>query len=241
MIFFAELGDKTQFLMIAMASKYRIRTILIGVGAAICALNALAIVAGTLLGGFLPVIVINIVAGLAFLCFAYMALGDGSEEENTVGEGGSVFTVFGTFFLAELGDKTQLTALTLAADAGIGGFSPERALSVFAGASFALMAADVLGLIIGYFLGKSLPAAVFSRISFGIFSVFGALKLLEGFEGIFGDGNGVSLAALGAVSLVSVIFAALVTKRIFGLRGTKHKKDDKYGNEKNEPAEYQSV
>ena len=43
-------------------------------------------------------------------------------------------------------------------------------------------AADVLGLAVGYFLGKTIPAGFFSWISFGIFSVFGALRLLEGFE-----------------------------------------------------------
>ncbi|MBO7250705.1 MAG: TMEM165/GDT1 family protein, partial [Clostridia bacterium] len=54
MVFIAEMGDKTQFLMIAMASKYKIRDILIGVAAAILVLNAFAIGLGLLIGNVLP-------------------------------------------------------------------------------------------------------------------------------------------------------------------------------------------
>ena len=186
MVFIAELGDKSQFLMIAMSSKYKMRDIIIGTAAAICTLNALAIVVGTLLGGILPTAAIGLIAGLAFLCFAYMAVGNSGDEGTHLvlsGRGrGAVFTVFGTFFLAELGDKTQLTALTLAADSSASGVDIEKLWIVFIGSSLALFAADALGIAVGYFLGKTIPSGVFSWISFGIFSVFGALRLLEGFE-----------------------------------------------------------
>ena len=152
MVFVAEMGDKTQFLMIAMSSKHKIRDILIGVGAAILVLNALAIALGAVLGNILPTSAINLAAGIAFLCFAYMAVGGENEEEcvDCKKKGSAIFTVFGTFFLAELGDKTQLTALTLAADSASGGFDMTKVLYVFLGASIALFAADVIGLLIGY-------------------------------------------------------------------------------------------
>lgn len=203
MVFIAELGDKSQFLMIAMASKYKIRDIVIGSAVAIMVLNALAIVVGTVLGGFLPTVAISLVAGAAFLCFAYMAVGNNDEEEHVVSSKtkyGAVLTIFGTFFLAELGDKTQLTALTLAADSSSGGFDITKILLVFLGSSLALFAADILGLLIGYFLGKTLPSSVFAWISFGIFSVFGVLKLLDGFEGV--------LASTGQAKLLSIIFTS---------------------------------
>ncbi|MBO5416380.1 MAG: TMEM165/GDT1 family protein [Clostridia bacterium] len=239
MVFFAELGDKTQFLMIAMASKYKIRTILVGVFASICALNALAIGVGALLGGFLPVTLISLAAGGAFLCFAYMAVGEDGDEKISEGAGkGSFFSVFGTFFLAELGDKTQLTALTLAADSSTDGFSLTRAAAVFAGATLALFAADILGLLVGFFLGKALPASTFSWISFGIFSVFGVLKLLRGFEEIF---SGVG-AAIALTALISVIFAALVIRKTGRGRTEKYKiKDGGYGNEKNDSAKFKPL
>jgi putative Ca2+/H+ antiporter (TMEM165/GDT1 family) len=213
MVFIAELGDKTQFLMIAMASKYKIRDILIGVGAAICVLNLLAIAVGTLLGGFLPTSIISLVAGVAFLCFAYMAIGGDDEEEelksSSKGKKGAIITIFGTFFLAELGDKTQLTALTLAADSSSGGFDVTNLIWVFLGSSLALFAADVLGLVIGYFLGKTLPSSVFAWISFGIFAVFGTIKLIGGFEGVLAPLESAKLLAIVFTSTLCIAFAAL--------------------------------
>ena len=218
MVFIAELGDKTQFLMIAMASQYKIRDILLGVGGAICVLNLLAIAIGTVLGGVLPTSFISLVAGAAFLCFAVMAVGN--KDESEVGAGsdvkrGAVFSVFGTFFLAELGDKTQLTALTLAAASSAEGIDAGKLLSVFFGASLALFAADVLGLAVGYFLGKTLPSSVFAWISFGIFAVFGVVKLLSGFEGIFSDSENSRFWVIFVTSLCAVAFAAISLIKMF--------------------------
>ena len=217
MVFIAEMGDKTQFLMIAMASKYKIRDILIGVAAAILVLNALAIALGAVLGNILPTSAINLAAGAAFLCFAYMAVGGEDEEECVSGKckRNSVITVFGTFFLAELGDKTQLTALTLAADSTSGGFEMSNVIFVFLGASLALFAADVIGLLIGYFLGKTLPSSVFAWISFAIFAVFGAVKLLSGFEGVLANAENTKLLSIVFTSALCVVFAGLTLLKMF--------------------------
>ena len=186
MIFIAELGDKSQFLMIAMTSKYKIRDIIIGTAAAICVLNLLAIGAGTVIGEFLPTTLISIVAGIAFLCFAYMAVGDNGEEEHSVAtkaKYGAILTVFGTFFIAELGDKTQLAALTVSAEQGCGCF--EDALWIWLGACIGLYLADMLGLLVGIFLKKQLPDRIFAWISFFLFSIFGVVKLFSGVEQFF--------------------------------------------------------
>ncbi|MGM9682318.1 MAG: TMEM165/GDT1 family protein [Eubacteriales bacterium] len=217
LVFVAELGDKTQLMMIAMSSKFRIRDILVGVAFAVAALNFLAVVAGSLLGGMLPMTAINIIAGAAFLYFAYTALadnGDGEHEVDKKGKRRNIITVFGTFFLAELGDKTQLTALTLAADSGSGGLDPVAELTVFAASSVALFAADVLGLAVGCLLGKKLPEDVFSWISFGIFAAFGALKLLGAFEVIFYRTAHAVLFAVLSTCAVCIVFAAACAVRI---------------------------
>ena len=74
MIFLAEMGDKSQFLMVAMVSEYRLREMIGGITAAIVLLNLIAVLLGGTIGEFLPMPLISTVAGVAFLCFAYMGL-----------------------------------------------------------------------------------------------------------------------------------------------------------------------
>ena len=73
-IFLAEMGDKSQFLMLALSAEYRLRDIIAGVSGAVCVLNLLAIGVGTALGSLLPLPLISVVAGLAFLSFALTGL-----------------------------------------------------------------------------------------------------------------------------------------------------------------------
>lgn len=235
LVFFAELGDKTQFLMIAMASHYRLRDILIGVSMAIVLLNGLAIAVGILLGGMLPTAFIGIVAGLAFLWFAYDSVGnsDGIHAEHDAlvpRKKAAIFQIFGTFFLAELGDKTQLTALTFAADHGGEGWMTSELLIILCASSLALLCADALGLLVGFFLGRALPDRVFAWISFCIFFAFGIVKLLGGLEHAVGrSGNGHWIPIVGT-SIIALLFAGLTFFRILKLS---KRRDTIYGNTKN--------
>ena len=145
-------------------------------------------------------------------------------EQTGRGERSSVITVFGTFFLAELGDKTQLTALALAADSSSTGIDITKLLLVFAGASIALFAADVLGLLVGYFLGKTLPSSLFAWISFAIFAVFGIVKLISGFEGIFAGAFNARLWTIICTSVLCLIFAAMTMIKF--LRGDRKNEKD---------------
>ena len=108
-MFIAELGDKTQLLMIAMTSRFKLRDIILGSAAAILVLNALAVGVGAVISQFIPGWVIKIIAALAFFYFAWSTLkGDDEDEESKEGKANvpPILTVFATFFLAELGDKT---------------------------------------------------------------------------------------------------------------------------------------
>lgn len=228
LVFFAEMGDKTQFLMIAMASHYRLRDILSGVSMAIVLLNALAIAMGMLLGGVLPTALIGIVAGIAFLWFAYDSVGEidkPSEVRNefTTRKRSAALQVFGTFFLAELGDKTQLTALTFAADHGVDGWTSAEVLIILCASSLALLCADVLGLFVGLFLGKTMPDRAFAWLSCLIFFAFGIVKLLGGLEDalqLFARGRWLSIAGTSAVALS---FAWLTFSKYFKI--SKHRNE----------------
>ena len=218
MIFLAEMGDKTQLLMVGMASRYRIRQILPGVGLAILLLNTLAVGLGRLTGDLLPREIIGFAAAAAFLAFAYTSIGEreGEEEQESGGEKerrGGLWMIMTAFFLAELGDKTQLTAMMLAADRG-----REEALWLFLGASLGLYGADMLGFLIGYFLGKEIPADWFSAGAFLLFSVFGFLRLHSSLytettagtvEGLLSGCRGGRYYAIGVVFFTAVIYLAL--------------------------------
>ncbi len=65
--FIAEMGDKTQLMLIALTSKYKLRDIILGTAAAILVLNGLAVLAGGLVSEFIPGWLIKIIAALAFL------------------------------------------------------------------------------------------------------------------------------------------------------------------------------
>jgi putative Ca2+/H+ antiporter (TMEM165/GDT1 family) len=83
-----------------------------------------------------------------------------------------VFLVtFGTVFLAEMGDKTQLAALTMTAESR----SP---LAVLAGASLALILATALGVTVGAVLTQHIPPHVLKKVAAAAFIVIGAVMLL---------------------------------------------------------------
>ena len=80
-MFIAEMGDKTQLLMVAMTSRFKLRDILIGSAASILALNALAVGVGALISELIPGWLIKIVAALAFFYFAWSTLRGEEEDE----------------------------------------------------------------------------------------------------------------------------------------------------------------
>lgn len=216
LIFLAELGDKTQFLMIAMARRYALRTVLAGVCTAILLLNGMAVGLGVAFSGMLPRALIGTVSGVAFLLFAYRSVGDSERESADLqkeGRNGGFATVFGTFFLAELGDKTQLTVFALATALEQGADRGKAMLFLLFGASFALFLADFLGFLVGFCMKKALPDAVFSRISVSIFAIFGIVKLLDGLEESLAFlPRGRELAIVGTFAASALLVAASIRK-----------------------------
>ena len=179
--FIAEVGDKTQLMLIALTSKYKLRDIILGTATAILVLNGLAVLAGGLVSEFIPDWLIKTIAALAFLYFATSTVtGDDDDEEEEGGKSKIKFAplaVFFTFFVAELGDKTQLTAITFGANEGM-----SVAFIVWIGCSLGLFAADVLGMLVGYLLKSKTPDGLLNTLAFVIFSVFGVYTLYQGLK-----------------------------------------------------------
>ena len=179
--FIAEMGDKTQLMLIALTSKYKLRDIILGTAAAILVLNGLAVLAGGLISEFIPDWLIKTIAALAFLYFAASTIAvDDDDEEEGSGKLKIKFAplaVFCTFFIAELGDKTQLTAITFGANEGM-----SAALVVWIGCSLGLFAADILGMLVGYLLKSKTPDGLLNTLAFAIFSIFGVFTLYQGLK-----------------------------------------------------------
>ncbi len=199
--FIAEMGDKTQLMLIALTSKYKLKDIILGTAAAILVLNGLAVLAGGLVSEFIPDWLIKTIAALAFLYFAASTIaGDDDEEEEEGGKTKIKFAplaVFCTFFVAELGDKTQLTAITFGANEGMG-----AALIVWIGCSLGLFAADILGMLVGYLLKSKTPEGLLNTLAFAIFSVFGVYTLYQGLKLISAD--------LHVIPVMPILIAAAV-------------------------------
>ena len=204
--FIAEMGDKTQLMLIALTSKHKLKDIILGTAAAILVLNGLAVLAGGLVSEFIPDWLIKTAAALAFLYFAASTIaGDEDDEEEEGGKSKIKFAplaVFCTFFLAELGDKTQLTAITFGANEGM-----NAALIVWIACSLGLFAADILGMLAGYLLKSKTPEGLLNTLVFGIFSVFGVYTLFQGLKLISTDVCPIQV--LPVLVAASAIFASV--------------------------------
>ena len=209
--FIAEMGDKTQLMLVAMTSKFKLKDILLGTGVAILVLNGLAVLAGGLVSTVVPTWLIRLIAGAAFLFFAATTLkGDDDEEENVKNRKikFAPLSVFCTFFVAELGDKTQLTAITFGANEGL-----SAAVVVWLACSLGLFAADVIGLLIGYLLKSKAPEGILNTVAFFIFSIFGILTLRQGFGLLLGAESAMILPLTVVVTVAFVIVCLVLYKQ----------------------------
>ena len=204
--FIAEMGDKTQLMLIALTSKYKLKDIIMGTAAAILVLNGLAVLAGGLVSEFIPEWPNKLVSAFAFLYFAASTLGGGEGEE---GEGGgkskikfAPLAVFCTFFVAELGDKTQLTAITFGANEGMG-----AAFIVWIGCSLGLFLADILGMLVGYLLKSKTPDGLLNTLAFVIFAIFGIYTAYQALNLI--SENVCPITVWPLLSAVTVVFVVI--------------------------------
>lgn len=209
--FIAEMGDKTQLMLVAMTSKYKLKDIILGTGVAILILNGIAVLAGGLISEAVPLWLIRIIAGLAFLYFAASTLAGEEEEEEEAKTGKIKFAplaVAATFFLAELGDKTQLTAITFGANEGL-----SSAVIVWLACSIGMFAADIVGMLVGYLLKSKTPDGILNVLAFVIFSIFGVITLRQGFVILWGAAGKPVLPPTVAAILVFIVVCLFIFLR----------------------------
>ena len=117
------------------------------------------------------------IAALSFILFGLWTIrGDTLEGEDAkASRFGPVLTVGIAFFLAEMGDKTQLATVSLAVQYG-------NALAVLAGTTLAMVVADAFGIVVGIVMRRHIPARAikwFSAVVFILFGLFGVYTMLS--------------------------------------------------------------
>jgi putative Ca2+/H+ antiporter (TMEM165/GDT1 family) len=176
-IFVAELGDKSQLMALAFATRYRALEVLIGISLATLLVHLASVVIGATVAAALPTDLISILAGVAFFVFAVWTYrGDTLGEDEAAKPGratGSTILAVGTaFFLAELGDKTMLATITLA--------TKEPPVAVWLGSTAGMVVADAIAIGVGKVLGSRLPERWIRYGATAAFVVFGVVLILEG-------------------------------------------------------------
>ena len=175
LIALAEMGDKSQLVALAYATRYSWQVALAGVTLATLVVHLLSVLLGEALGQALPTFWIQVASGVAFICFALWTLrGDTyTDKEGPRGPRfGPLLTVAGTFFLSELGDKTMLATVTLAAQR-------QAAVAIWLGSTLGMVAADAVAIMAGRVLGQRLPERAIKLVAAGIFFLFGVLTLVQ--------------------------------------------------------------
>jgi Ca2+/H+ antiporter, TMEM165/GDT1 family len=149
----AEIGDKTQILSLMLAARFlRPLPIIFGIVFATIANHAAAGFAGTLFGGLLSGPWMRWILGLSFLSVAVWALFPDKYEGNdkVISRAGAFTATLVAFFLAEIGDKTQIATIGLAARF-------EQFYPVVLGTTLGMMLANIPAVIIGDRIADKLP------------------------------------------------------------------------------------
>lgn len=167
----AELGDKSQLVCMTLAARHRGLPVVAGAVGAFALLNLLAVLFGAAAASWLPPWFISALTAALFATFGVLALRHEPEEdegETAVASGkGALASAFTLIFLAEFGDKTQLAVAGLS--------SAGETSAVWTGATLALGATSLIGVLAGRRLLKKLPLRWIHRASGVLFIIMAAL------------------------------------------------------------------
>lgn len=204
LIMIGELADKSQLLALLLATRYKAWQVIVGIFIATFVVHFFTTAVGQFLGAAIPEGVIPWVTGVLFIGFGIWTLRGDKVEDREAEKGkkfGPILATTVAFFLAELGDKTQIMTLAIAVDPGsalltylrdagptVQGWldglgSPEtvsaagRFWMVTLGSTVGMVLADIIAIGVGRVLGARLPELLMRRISGVIFILFGLASL----------------------------------------------------------------
>ena len=170
----AEIGDKTQLLAFILAAKFRKPLpIILGILVATLANHAFAGALGSWITALMTPQTLRWVLGVSFIAMAIWTLipDKFDEDDAKLARFGVFGTTFIAFFLAEMGDKTQVATVALAAQYN-------AFIAVVAGTTLGMMIANVPAVLLGDRIAHRMPVKVVHAIAAAIFAVIGVATLL---------------------------------------------------------------
>lgn len=175
-VFVAEFGDKTQLLTLVLTARYGARAVLVGVTIATAMLSAASVVVGAALRHLVSVSTLSLVAGIVFCGMAvwiwWSADSSGDDSPPRRHGAGAVATAALVFLLSEVGDKTMIATVALAAG--------HPALPVWLGATMGVVAAEAVAVVIGKEMADHVASRVVRGVTTGVFAIAGLGFLVGG-------------------------------------------------------------
>ena len=171
----AEMGDRTQLLSLMLAAHFRRPwPILAGILCATLANHAIAGVVGVRLGRFLTPTLLDAAVGVSMIGMALWTLRPDvlKADANRVSRANAFFATVVAFFIAEIGDKTQIATVALAA-----GYS--NLWAVVAGTTTGMLLANIPVVFLGKAFSDRLPLKAIHYVASGLFVVLGAVFIFR--------------------------------------------------------------
>lgn len=188
-IFFAELGDKTQIMVLSFSTKSKLRNILLGISLGTFLSHGFAIIFGSQLGSINNENVsyyLNSFTYISFILFGIWGFisikiqSSDNKEDTKTGlisklcklKMNYIFIIAFGIFIGELGDKTFLSSI------GLGIQHPEFKLSLIIGSILGMISSNLLAIIFGKLISKRFHKNIIELVSNGLFIIFGLLGLI---------------------------------------------------------------
>jgi putative Ca2+/H+ antiporter (TMEM165/GDT1 family) len=171
----AEIGDRTQLLSLVLAARYRRPLpIVAGILCATLANHGVAGLLGRWFGNLLKPEVLGIVVGVSMIGMALWTLKPDELDDSAAprGAASAFIATLTSFFLAEIGDKTQIATLALAA-------AYPNLLAVVCGTTLGMLVANVPVVLLGKAFADRLPLKAIHYTASALFMVLGALFLIR--------------------------------------------------------------
>ena len=184
LVFFSELGDKTQLIVLSFSAKLKATTILLGVALGSLFSHGLAILFGSFLGNLNNDFIHNILEFISYSSFIILGILSflSAKEESSDSNGfiskisnfkiNYIFVIAIAIAFGEIGDKTFLASL------GLGINYPDDRLWLVIGAVLGMIASNLVAVILGKFLSKKIPEKTISRFSGILFILFGIIGFI---------------------------------------------------------------